>query len=747
MKLNKSEILYKKYQAKLKPLYNSADSARILHCLKNGKNTYMRLDRLESSAFEDSWISVIEDCLFDLGDIVTNPRTVTKTDANVVPVELAKKINGDSVQHLASHTQFIKEIDENGNVIPNKLLSMSNDDDLHTYENRFIATFIRQLVLFIEKRYEFVRHFSPLHNEQILYVKNHSFVDGNEVEIETKIKVRSEAFDENALTSNKYIERIKKIREYVLYYYNSPFMKSLKTDKDVRRPILQTNIIRKNPKYHHCFEVYTFINKYEKLGVDYKLDESYSLLNEEEMDEINQMNLINFLTLHGNYMSENVKESTKVYKPKILTSMDDESFVYGPYLNGPVEFIRVDEKFREYVDKKANPELPLHPNKRERLYYQEEFDYRKENKEDEKELDQLIKRKQKEVKDFEKKATKIIAIREQEEAEAERLRQLAIKEEEDRRIEAKRQKLINSALDDKPEETLDEVPVNEEPIPEEAPVEEALVEEQEVVSFDEAPVGEESPVEEQPLIEEPTEESQEEPTPEPQMEETPAVEETPAEEEPQQEGIPEEEPQVEEQPVEEAPLEEEPVKEEPKKKAPRKPRVKKAKETPIKEEKPVEEVPESVPEVIPEEPREEKVEEPVQEEAPIEEEPVSPINEEIGDKDEIQENNEQIPMEEEKSPQKADILAEKGNLEENKTKKAPSRKKDKEKKKEKAPKAKKEKPQEKKIPGKFIVKTHQGYYVKKGTFSEYKHEAKIYDDFVEAKKIKKEFGGKVVKLS
>ena len=52
----------------------------------------------------------------------------------------------------------------------------------------------------------------------------------------------------------EYVERVEKMRTYVNYFYNSPFMKELKTEKDVRKPILQTNIIRKNPAIsNHLF--------------------------------------------------------------------------------------------------------------------------------------------------------------------------------------------------------------------------------------------------------------------------------------------------------------------------------------------------------------------------------------------------------------------------------------------------------------------------------------------------------------
>ena len=51
-----------------------------------------------------------------------------------------------------------------------------------------------------------------------------------------------------------------------------------------------------------------------------------------------------------------------------------------------------------------------------------------------------------------------------------------------------------------------------------------------------------------------------------------------------------------------------------------------------------------------------------------------------------------------------------------------------------------------KIPGRFIVKTNMGYYVSENNYSNYKNDAQIFDDFNEANRVKKNFGGKVVKL-
>ena len=239
MKNNTQKQINRTYHTRIKNMLKGATEREIFDSLAMGKNTYLRLDRLQSSSFDVSWIEMIEGVIFDLGEIIANPRLNTKQEGNLVPVELARKTNAESVQHLASHTQYIKEIDEYGNVIPSKIMNIVNEDDLHTYENRFIATLVRRLLLFVEKRYEIVSEFAELRNEEILMFKNKSIVNGAEVEIETKVKVSYKNDDEMALKSNSYIERIAQIRDYILYFYNSSFMRQLKTERDVRNPIRQ----------------------------------------------------------------------------------------------------------------------------------------------------------------------------------------------------------------------------------------------------------------------------------------------------------------------------------------------------------------------------------------------------------------------------------------------------------------------------------------------------------------------------
>ncbi|MBE6133649.1 MAG: hypothetical protein E7178_03145 [Erysipelotrichaceae bacterium] len=510
-KPSQTSILFKKAESKLDQIYKSKDGAYILDCFANGKNLYMRSDRLESSSFDMTWINKIEACIPDLGDIINNPRENTKSVTSIVPVELAKKTNAESVRHLASHTQFIKEVNENGSVIPSKILTINNEQDLHTYENKFIATLVRKLVLFIEKRYEFIQKFAPLHDEEVLYFKSKTTIDGAEVEVETKVKVRSESETEVADISNRYVSRINEIREYVQHFYKSPFMKAMKTEKNVRAPILMTNILRKNVKYHNCYELYRFIEKYDNLGVAYKVDDDVYDFSPEEMKQMAKLMGYNYLSLKAKDKKKYLKQTAKTYKPRILTSLDDESFVYGDLYKGPIEFLRVDEGYLDYLANLNKVEMPSRPNKQEKEYFKEDVEAKKKALKEKAELEKLLRRKKKEQQEFEKKAKAIIAQREKEEALARAAEEEKRRLEEEARIEAMRQNLIKDAKEYKKEHKQEKnkieeekveqkEPVVEEPIPNQ-PVEEQPLENQEVTPAE--VVEQPQVVENQEVIEQP----------------------------------------------------------------------------------------------------------------------------------------------------------------------------------------------------------------------------------------------------
>ena len=72
--ISKEKGLYRQYAAKVNELLNDEEAQYIFDSLSAGRNSYMRMDRVESSAFDLSWITMIEQAIPDLGTIINNPR-------------------------------------------------------------------------------------------------------------------------------------------------------------------------------------------------------------------------------------------------------------------------------------------------------------------------------------------------------------------------------------------------------------------------------------------------------------------------------------------------------------------------------------------------------------------------------------------------------------------------------------------------------------------------------------------------
>ncbi len=477
----------KKLQTRFNNLTRKDENAKdILNCLKTGSNSFLRVSRTENTAFDMSWIKEIEKAIPSIDEIVKNPRINTKNVTNVVPIELAKKTNSESIQHLATHSQYVKEIDENGDVIPSKILNIEAEDNYLTYENKFIATLIRRLVIFVEKRYEYIVKYSPLKDYDIMYVKNRSVINGVEYIVESKViasKISESQSDKN-ISGHEFVKKVNLIRKYIKYFYASSFMKKFKNEKNVRSPIIQTNIIRKNPRYRKCYELYKFIERYDKLGVNFLIKEDYKDFDEKSKKEMYNLTLANVLTLKGSDAKYKIKSKKKIKKPKVLTTVDDDVFTFYPLGEDP-EFIRVDEEYLNY--KSANLEtLKKKPKMPERKFAIGNYLKKGKVDKDKKRRDELLKRKKAEALQFEKEQKLLLAEQEKEiarqkallEKEEERRRQdelekarVYVKEEANKYanelesiLEEERKKLIEESLADQGdvENVLDETNKNQE---------------------------------------------------------------------------------------------------------------------------------------------------------------------------------------------------------------------------------------------------------------------------------------------
>ncbi|MCQ3035342.1 MAG: DUF2357 domain-containing protein [Bacilli bacterium] len=437
--------LQKKYTTKVDPIFASDSEAKnVLDSLSRGRNAYLRMDRCESASMDNSWIKAIEDCLPALEDIVMNPRRTLTTEAEVVPVEKARRTTKESVIHLSAHTEYVKEVKPNGDVIPSKILNITNEDFYQTYENRFIASLIRRLLVFVNQRYQYIKEFNPLSDSQILYYKTNAVVNGENVEIETKITVAHPTNDDFNTKSEEFISRIDRIRDALRFFTGSRFMAMFKGEKNVRNPILQTNIIRKNPQYRKCYGLWCFIERYTKTGIDVKVNEEIQNFTPEEQLDVNKAMWANLIALKGKEpIEEPVKKTEKSYVSRIIKTLDEDMYTFWHYVNGPVKFIRIDDEYRKW--KESPKDLNPWPTKVMAEYNKDEYEDNKKKKAETKAVDDLIKRRNKESKQYLRDTAEVNRNLKEERLAAKRAMEEEANAAEEARLNAIRQALMDEA--------------------------------------------------------------------------------------------------------------------------------------------------------------------------------------------------------------------------------------------------------------------------------------------------------------
>lgn len=571
-KLNHAQ---KAYLSRIKNLVSSSSSFQslLLQVREQGKNYVRQTERLESKKFDGKFVDELEKGFNAIDQIIANPRTFIKESPELVEAGLAKKINAQSITHLASHTQFVHSVDEKGNVTPEKILTIHAEIDMQIYENRFVMTLIKKCSLFIEKRFNFIKDHGETLDSDLLLIKSVSDIDGAKYEIDSRIKVSTPSKDGGNKEKNEdVLQRLASLRERCAYYMRSPFMAEMQGAKDVANPIHMTNLIVKNPHYHAAYELWKFVDAYTELGVSYNVQETEQDFSQPYFEEILALVMADILTLRSNRVKNKVinpkKSKDRVVNPKVVFNLEDETYYDGKFLY---------DQFPSYKKKRYSPmaltpeeakeqRLALEENLREERYKktlvdediekQKNIDIAKEAVERQKKLEAEEKARIKAEKAKERELAKQKALEERKRKAEEKKALL----KEQKELEKTRRMVARQAKNDKKAklESLEEKPTEEVlPIEENKPVEEIKPEEK---GIEETPVSlpeeeqkenlpQTEPIEENKSVENPLTEAL------PEKEETPVADETPIE--PQKEETTNEvvEPS---KPVEETPLEDVP---------------------------------------------------------------------------------------------------------------------------------------------------------------------------------------------
>lgn len=323
---------YRAYMYMQELLKNDFTYNYINEKLKDGdKGDDTLIGNTSEKVIDMDWVVAIEEALPYIQKAIDEQRRFIKQIENVVRIELAKKVGPDSVKHLSQHTNFIAKV-EDGMVTPNKILTTEREESFAIYENRVLMTLIHKALHFVDDKYSKMKDV-PNDSNQKMQVLRHLELDQQKVDISVNFvnevhETLVDDLDVLDLSTLSDFDRIRRIRTTLNEFLATPLMKEIAKEPQVRPPITQTNLLKKNPNFKKAMELWNFLESYKKDGFEL-VHEEYdgSVSDTVKQDVYISMNFQHFMLtmatnpalrkmLNTKYEEENARLAEEAAKPE-----------------------------------------------------------------------------------------------------------------------------------------------------------------------------------------------------------------------------------------------------------------------------------------------------------------------------------------------------------------------------------------------------------------------------------------------
>lgn len=300
----------------------------LIDYLNNGQKAKLQYDKSEYKKFKEDWIVNIESFFPSLDHIIRNIKSSLQYEEEILPIERTRRTNPESIRHLLRNTRYIKEVNEQGDVTPEKVLNTLSEIDYGIYENRFIMTLIKRLNDYLVNRLEVIKKNIHGFNETQFKMKNDFNINNTNFNISISLNAK-EDFDSSEidLHNKRLYIRTQDAYKVVSRMYHSDFMRIMSKYKEVKPPILKTQIILKNPDFRNAYMLWLYLDRLHIL--DYtleskQLDKDFNKTYVEQLDQVLIM-LLNLVIYNSEFKEKALsKTSEKITTP---ISKDINSYI------------------------------------------------------------------------------------------------------------------------------------------------------------------------------------------------------------------------------------------------------------------------------------------------------------------------------------------------------------------------------------------------------------------------------------
>jgi len=313
--MNQADVFYRAFVDYRKLTAEDSKCKRLREAIASASADADKLKAIRSHCIiESDWVDRIYEGLPFIEKAIREERQFITQQGEVVPIEKAKRISKNSVEHLARHSDMITHEPKQGeDIVPDELYIVEKLSDYAVYENRFIYMLLCYLRDFIEIRYSKI---IELGNTYRAYMEMDKTVKLGKRVIKCKIDFSEEAkndpFDFFDGHTDVLLKRIEEERHIIAAFLLTPLMRMVSKSPMLKPPITRTNALKMNNNFKNALALYDYVASYTKDGyrIEYQ-EKTYNPFSKTMGDEFAEIVALNSFLVYeyGKELKVALKES------------------------------------------------------------------------------------------------------------------------------------------------------------------------------------------------------------------------------------------------------------------------------------------------------------------------------------------------------------------------------------------------------------------------------------------------------
>lgn len=196
-------------------------------------------------------------------DICSHPKQSLRTEEAILDVNLVKRINSNTMNHLSSHSEHWKARTLNG-LIPNRLKADIFEDEINIYENLFFRMAVDDVLRYVHRQVSAIEETIKQNRKGIDLDKyGKQLRDNKRIQMFLKLmpNYNVEEKEIENLTLTELLMQWKRLEKQFSTVEASQFFRSIDKKKHISRNIHPTNILKKDSRYNALYRLWNVLQR------------------------------------------------------------------------------------------------------------------------------------------------------------------------------------------------------------------------------------------------------------------------------------------------------------------------------------------------------------------------------------------------------------------------------------------------------------------------------------------------------